>query len=95
LAKTDSLDAHVLAHFAEAVHPEPRPLSDEATRQVAALLERRAQVVGMLTAEKTRHHQAVGHVRTLIAAHITWLPAALDELKGGPGPGVARQPALA
>jgi len=80
LAKTDTLDAHVLAHFAEAVHPEPRPLSDEATRQLAALLERRAQVVGMLTAEKNRHHQAVGRVRTLIEAHITWLQAALDEL---------------
>jgi transposase len=62
LAKTDTLDAQVLAHFAEAVHPEPRPLSDEATQQLAtqqlatqqlatqqlaALLERRAQVVGM------------------------------------------------
>ncbi len=50
------------------------------TQQLAALLERRAQVVGMLTAEKNRHHQAVGRVRTLIEAHITWLQAALDEL---------------
>jgi transposase len=80
LAKTDTLDAQVLAHFAEAVHPEPRPLSDEATQQLAALLERRAQVVGMLTAEKNRRHQAVARVRPLIEAHITWLEAALDEL---------------
>src|SRR5258708_32038948 len=80
LAKTDTLDAHVLAHFAEAVHPEPRPLSDEATQQLAALLERRAQVVGMLTAEKNRHHQAVARVRPLIEAHIAWLQAAVDQL---------------
>jgi transposase len=80
LAKTDTLDAQVLAHFAEAVHPEPRPLSDEATQQLAALLERRAQVVGMLTAEKNRRQQAVTRVRPLIEAHIAWLEAALDEL---------------
>ena len=80
LAKTETLDAQVLAHFAEAVHPEPRPLSDEATQQLAALLERRAQVVGMLTAEKNRHHQAVARVRPLIEAHITWLEAALQQL---------------
>jgi len=80
LAKTDTLDAQVLAHFAEAVHPEPRPLSDEATQQLAALLERRAQVVGMLTAEKNRRQQAMARVRALIEAHIAWLEAALDDL---------------
>jgi transposase len=47
---------------------------------LAALLERRAQVVGMLTAEKHRRQQAVARVRPLIEAHITWLEAALDEL---------------
>ncbi len=80
LAKTATLDAPVLAHFAEAVHPEPRPLSAEATQQLAALLERRAQVVGMLTAAKDRRHQAVARVRALIEAHITWLEAAVDQL---------------
>jgi transposase len=80
LAKTDTLDAQVLAHFAEAVHPEPRPLGDEATQQLAALLERRAQVVGMLTAEKNRRQQAVARVRALIEAHIAWLEAAVDQL---------------
>jgi transposase len=80
LAKTDALDAQVLAHFAEAVHPEPRPLSDEATQQLAALLERRAQVVGMLTAEKNRRQQAMARVRPRIEAHIAWLEAALDDL---------------
>jgi len=72
LAKTDQLDAQALAHFAEAVHPEPRPLSDEATQQLAALLERRAQVVGMLTAEKNRHSQAVARVRSLRRTSPGW-----------------------
>lgn len=80
LAKTDVLDAQVLAHFAEAVHPEPRPLADEATQRLAALLERRSQLVGMLTAEKNRRQQALESVRPLIEAHIAWLEQALDQL---------------
>lgn len=80
LAKTDVLDAHVLAHFAEAVRPEPRPLTDEATQRLAALLERRSQLVAMLTAEKNRRQQAPDSVHTLIEAHIAWLEQALDQL---------------
>jgi transposase len=80
LAKTDGLDAQVLAHFAEAVRPEPRPLSDEATQHLAALVERRAQLVSMLTAEKNRRHQALEPVRELIETHIAWLEQALDQL---------------
>lgn len=80
LAKTDTLDAQVLAHFAEALHPTPRPLSDAATQQLTALLARRAQMVGMLTAEKNRRQQAASRVRPSIEAHITWLQAALDDL---------------
>lgn len=80
LAKTDVLDAQVLAHFAEAVHPEPRPLADEATQRLAALLERRSQRVAMLTAEKNRRQQALESVRPLIEAHIAWLEQALDQL---------------
>jgi transposase len=80
LAKTDVLDAQVLAHFAEAVRPEPRPLADEATQRLAALLERRSQLVAMLTAEKNRRQQALDSVRPLIEAHITWLEQALDQL---------------
>jgi transposase len=63
LAKTDVLDAHVLAHVAEAVHPQPRPLTDEATQRLAALLERRSQLVALLTAEKNRRQQALESVR--------------------------------
>jgi transposase len=80
LAKTDALDAAVLAHFAEAIHPEPRPLPDAASQALAALVERRRQVVGMLTAEKNRYQQALPSVRAKVAAHIAWLEQALKEL---------------
>jgi len=80
LAKTDALDAAVLAHFAEAIHPTPRPLPDAQSQELAALVERRRQVVGMLTAEKNRFHQALPAVRPKVAAHIAWLEQALKEL---------------
>jgi transposase len=80
LAKTDALDAAVLAHFAEAIRPEPRPLPDEESQALAALVERRRQVVGMLTAEKNRYQQALPPVRAAVAAHIAWLEQALKEL---------------
>jgi transposase len=82
LAKTDALDAAALAHFAEAIRPEPRPLRDEASQALAALVERRRQVVGMLTAEKNRYQQALPAVRPHLAAHIAWLEQALKELDG-------------
>jgi transposase len=82
LAKTDALDAAALAHFAEAIRPEPRPLPDAASQALAALVERRRQVVGMLTAEKNRHQQALPPVRAKVAAHIAWLEQALAELDG-------------
>lgn len=54
LAKTDALDAQVLAHFAEVVRPTPRPLPDVETQELAALVTRRRQLIEMLTAEKNR-----------------------------------------
>jgi transposase len=80
LAKTDTLDAHTLAHFAEAVHPPPRPLPDQQAQELAATLERRQQLIVMLTAEKNRRHLATGSVRERIEAHITWLETELADL---------------
>ena len=80
LAKTDTLDAHTLAHFAEAVHPPPRPLPDQQAQELAATLERRQQLIVMLTAEKNRRHLATGSVRERIEAHITWLENELADL---------------
>jgi transposase len=86
LAKTDALDAQVLAHFAEAVHPTPRPLPDEQTQELEAVLERRRQLIGMRTAEKNRLHTAPKAVRAGVKAHIAWLDGELetidDELDG-------------
>ena len=54
LAKTDALDAEVLARFGEAVRPQARPLADEQAQALEALVTRRRQLVEMLTAEKNR-----------------------------------------
>jgi transposase len=58
LAKTDAIDAQVLARFADAVRPTPRPLPDEATQQLGALLTRRRQLIEMLVAEQQRMQRA-------------------------------------
>jgi transposase len=66
LAKTDALDAldaAVLAHFAAAIHPAPRPLPDAQSQALSALVGRRQQVVSMLTAEKNCVRQAGPAVR--------------------------------
>src|SRR5207247_2599942 len=73
LAKTDVLDAQSLAQFAEVMRPEPRPLPDEQTQALAAILTRRRQLVEMLTAEKNRLARARKPVRKSLRAHITWL----------------------
>jgi transposase len=57
LAKTDALDAAVIARFAEAVHPEPRPLPDAEARALGELVARRRQIVEMMTAERNRRRQ--------------------------------------
>ena len=77
LAKTDAVDAQTLAHFAEVMRPEPRPLPDEQTQMLAALLTRRRQLVEMLTAEQNRLASARGPVRKNLRAHIAWLARAL------------------
>lgn len=82
LAKTDQIDAQILAHFAEAIHPAPRALPDEQAQQMGALLARRRQLIEMLTAEKNRLHSALAQVRPRLQAHIAWLAdelAALDQ----------------
>ena len=59
LAKTDSIDAEVLAHFAEAIKPQPRSWLDVETRQLRAMLHRRSQLVEMVTAELNRRSHAL------------------------------------
>lgn len=73
LAKTDRLDAEILAHFAEVMRPAPRPLPDAEARALAALWARRRQLVEMLTAEKNRLLTAPATIRKSLRTHITWL----------------------
>lgn len=80
LAKTDRLDAAVLAHFAEAVRPTPRPRPDAETQALQALLARRHQLVEMLVAERNRLARAIPAVRPSIEKHIAWLQAQLNDL---------------
>ena len=80
LAKTDWLDAQVLAHFGEAVRPPTRPLRDADTQALGALLARRKQVMEILVAEKNRLGRAAPEVRPRIEAHIEWLKQELDDL---------------
>ncbi|MBI3062209.1 MAG: IS110 family transposase [Deltaproteobacteria bacterium] len=78
LAKTDVLDAQILARFAEAVRPVLRPLPDEMTLELRALIARRRQISEMLTAEKNRLSRAPRRVQKRIEAHIRWLEGELE-----------------
>jgi transposase len=80
LAKTDVLDAEVLAHFAAVVKPALRPLPDAATRELAGLLARRRQLIDMRTAETNRLNLAVEAVRAEIREHIRWLNKRISQL---------------
>jgi transposase len=81
LAKTDRLDARVLARFAAQLQPAVRSLPDEATAELALVVQRRRQLQEMLQAEEQRAQLTVvrGPVRANLTAHIAWLRASLDE----------------
>lgn len=78
LAKTDRIDALVLARFAEAVRPPLRPLPDELSLELRALIARRRQLIEMMVAEKNRRSAASRVVKKRIEAHLRWLEAELD-----------------
>ena len=80
-AKTDPIDAAVIARFAEAVNPEPRGLPDEAARLLAELVGRRTQIIEMLVAERQREKRASAvRVRKSLARHIKMLEKELPEV---------------
>jgi transposase len=79
LAKTDVIDAQILARFGKALRPSVRPLKDEQTRELSALVTRRRQIMEMLVAEKNRLHSAPACVRSQIRAHISWLEKHLGD----------------
>jgi len=81
LAKTDTLDAQIIALFAERIRPEPRPLADADSQDLAELIARRRQVVEMLGMETNRFHQARNpRVQRMLKATLKTLKAQLAEL---------------
>jgi transposase len=80
LAKSDALDARVLALFAARVQPPPRPLPDVVAQELAALLARRRQLVEMRTAEQHRRPTLAARLRPALDAHVVWLSQQIAEL---------------
>lgn len=80
LAKTDALDAQVLARFGEAVKPPVRALPDATLRELRALTTRRHQLMAMVTAERNRLHTASPRVTPQIKEHILWLKRQIKDL---------------
>jgi transposase len=80
LAKTDHLDAAGLAHFADALRPEPRELPDAETQAAQALLTRRQQLVALRTAESNRLGSAVRE-RASLERHLAWLDTEIAALE--------------
>jgi transposase len=82
LAKTDRIDAQVLAHYGEAIRPSRRPLPDADTQQFRALVDRRRQLIDMMSAEQSRLNTSPARIRDSIESHLTWLRqqvASLDD----------------
>ena len=80
LAKTDAIDAHILALFAERIRPQVRALPNEETRALDAVVRRRRQIIDMITAERNRLGFALPPVDKGIKKHIRWLERQLDDV---------------
>lgn len=93
LAKTDAIDADVLASFGQAIRPKVREFKDEQTQLLTALMSRRRQIVDMLTAEKNRLSSAPKAVRKEIRKHIEWLESRLKAMDGQISDSIRENPA--
>jgi transposase len=80
LAKTDKIDAALLAHFADAIRPELRLLPDEQTQELQGLLVRRRQLIEMLVAEKNRLPMTHKRLIAGVKEHIQYLEHQLEDL---------------
>jgi transposase len=92
LAKTDALDAHGLAHVAEAVRPAPRPFPDVQTQALSAQVARRRQLRDRLTAAKNRLGSAPRTIQADIQAHIAWLERRLADVTDDLGKAIRASP---
>ena len=80
LAKTDALDARVLARFAQHIHPPVRPLPDAVAQDLAALMARRRQLLEMRVAEQNRRPTLAPRLRPALDAHVVWLNQQIADL---------------
>ncbi len=81
LAKTDRIDAAVLAHFAQVIRPATTPVPSEASETLSATLARRRQLIEMLTAEQNRlGRMRVASVRKDLEVHVAWLKARIKDI---------------
>lgn len=92
-AKTDPIDAAVIAHFIAAIAPEMRPLKDEETALLASLMGRRRQIIAMITAEQQRERMAPPKVKKSIARLLKALRRELESLDGDIDQAVRTSPA--
>ena len=80
LAKTDKIDAEILALFGRQIRPEARPLKDAQAQELSAFMSRRNQLLGMLVMEKNRLSRSCGSVKLDIEKNIDWLEERLSEI---------------
>lgn len=80
LAKTDKIDAGVIAHFAELIRPEPRRMEDPDEERLGRLVKRRKQLLRMIVMEKNRVAKGVPEVRKEIQKHLDWLVKDLERI---------------
>lgn len=92
LAKTDTIDAEILAEFAKEIHPEFRPLSDKQTEEIKAVIVRRQQLIDMITMETNRLYSADKRVKPSIEQHIEWLKQELKNMDKDLGEKVQNSP---
>ncbi len=81
LAKTDLLDAELIARYAQTVRPPVRPIPDEESQQLQALVVRRRQLVETRATEQMRKHLATSRVRAASESLIAYLSAQIDALR--------------
>ena len=92
LAKSDEIDARGIALFAERIRPNVRELPDEQARTLGAIVARRRQIIGMITAERNRLELAVAPVDKGIRKHIRWLERQLDDVEHDLNATIRRSP---
>jgi len=92
-AKTDKIDAQMIALFGERIRPQARGIPEQAVRELDAMVTRRRQVQAMITAEKNREQVAAVAVRPRIAEHLHWLAQELDHVDREIGGLIEKSPA--